>query len=64
MIWYKRGHKMITVKEYRGHIRNWEALCAKLKIDPTLSREEREPEILKKAYETWGGERAEYRREI
>ena len=60
MIWYKRGHKMITVKEYRGHIRNWEALCAKLKIDPTLSREEREPEILKKAYETWGCEMGDH----
>ena len=51
---------MITVKEYRGHIRNWEALCAKLKIDPTLSREEREPEILKKAYETWGCEMGDH----
>ena len=54
---------MITVKEYRGHIRNWEALCVKLKIDPTLSREEREPEILKKAYETWGCEIDVYKRQ-
>ena len=45
---------MITVKEYRGHIRNWEALCVELGIDKTLSREEREPAILIKAYEAWG----------
>ena len=24
---------MIKVKEYRGHIRNWEALCEELGID-------------------------------
>ena len=45
---------MITVKEYRGHIRNWESLCAELGIDKTLSREAREQEILVKAYEKWG----------
>ena len=33
---------MITVKEYRGHIRNWEELCERLGIDLSLSREERE----------------------
>lgn len=32
---------MIKVKEYRGHIRNWEALCEELGIDKTLSREDR-----------------------
>ena len=32
---------MITVKEYRGHIRNWEELCERLGIDLSLSREER-----------------------
>lgn len=47
---------MITVKEYRGHIRNWEALCEKLGIEKTLSRNQREEEILKKGYETWGYE--------
>ena len=33
---------MIEVKEYRGHIRNWESLCEELGIDKTLSREKRE----------------------
>ncbi len=47
---------MIEVKEYRGHIRNWEALCAELGIDKGLSREAREEEILKKAYAAWGCE--------
>ena len=37
---------MITVKEYRGHIRNWKELCERLGIDLSLSREEREKEIL------------------
>ena len=31
---------MITVKEYRGHIRNWKALCEELNIDTGLGREE------------------------
>ena len=47
---------MIIVKTYRGHIRNWEELCERLGIDLTLSREEREHEILIKAYQTWGCE--------
>ena len=33
---------MIKVQEYRGHIRNWEALCEELCIDKSLSRRERE----------------------
>lgn len=45
---------MIKVKEYKGHIRNWEALCQELKVDPALSREAREQEILVKAYSAWG----------
>lgn len=45
---------MIKVKEYRGHIRNWVALCKELGIDAGLSREAREEAILIKAYETWG----------
>lgn len=45
---------MIKVQEYRGHIRNWESLCRELGIDTGLSREEREEQILVKAYETWG----------
>ncbi len=51
---------MIKVKEYRGHIRNWEALCAELGIEKTLSREEREEAILVKAYETWGCKMADH----
>ena len=51
---------MITVKEYRGHIRNWEALCEELGIDKNLSREEREDVILVKAYETWGYDMADH----
>ena len=47
---------MINVKEYSGHIRNWSALCERLGIDHSLSREDREAQILIKAYETWGNE--------
>mgnify|MGYP000233564094 CR=1 FL=1 len=46
---------MIKVKEYRGHIRNWEELCERLDIPLDLTREEREEQILVKAYETWDG---------
>lgn len=52
--------QMIKVREYRGHIRNWEALCEELGIEKALSREEREPLILVKAYETWGYDMAEH----
>lgn len=51
---------MITLKEYRGHIRNWESLCKELSIDSTLSRAEREEAILIKAYETWGYDMAHH----
>ena len=51
---------MITIKEYSGHIRNWEALCKELGIDVSLSREAREEAILVKAYETWGGDMANH----
>ena len=51
---------MIKIKEYRGHIRNWEALCKQLDIAPTLSRENREHAILVKAYETWGSDMANH----
>lgn len=51
---------MIKVQEYRGHIRNWESLCKELGIDITLSREEREEQILIKAYETWRCEMADH----
>ena len=51
---------MITIKEYRGHIRNWESLCAELQIDASLTREKREKEILIKAYEVWGHDMADH----
>lgn len=51
---------MIEIKDYRGHIRNWQALCEELDISVKLSREERENEILKKAYTKWGFDMAEH----
>lgn len=51
---------MIEVKEYRGHIRNWESLCEELGIDKTLSREKRENEILIKAYQKWDTNMADH----
>lgn len=51
---------MITIKEYRGHIRNWESLCAELQIDASLTREKREKEILIKAYEVWEHDMADH----
>lgn len=56
----RKVKQMIIVKTYRGHIRNWEELCERLGIDLTLSREEREHEILIKAYQTWGCEMADH----
>ena len=50
---YKDGKHMIKIQEYRGHIRNWEALCEELCIDKSLSRREREERILVRAFETW-----------
>ncbi len=51
---------MTEVKEYSGHIRNWKQLCNELDIETTLSREERETAILKKAYEKWGKNMADH----
>lgn len=51
---------MIRVKEYRGHIRNWEVLCRELGIDAALPRREREEEILIKAYKAWGHQMADH----
>ncbi|MBQ8787086.1 MAG: asparagine synthase (glutamine-hydrolyzing) [Oscillospiraceae bacterium] len=51
---------MIEIKDYRGHIRNWQALCAELEISEQLSRQEREAEILKKAYKKWSFDMAEH----
>lgn len=52
--------QMIKVQEYRGHIRNWKALCEELVIDGSLKREARECEILIKAYEKWGYDMAKH----
>ncbi len=51
---------MIEIKTYRGHIRNWQALCAELGIDTGLSREAREAEILTRAYTAWGTDMASH----
>ena len=51
---------MITVQEYKGHIRNWKALCKELSVDASLPREQREKEIIVKAYLKWGDEMANY----
>ncbi len=51
---------MIEIKDYRGHIRNWRALCETLSVSDTLPRKEREEEILLKAYETWGCDMASH----
>lgn len=51
---------MVEIREYKGHIRNWNELCSELDIDKTLSREKRENEILVKAYEKWGYNMADY----
>lgn len=51
---------MIEIKTYRGHIRNWRELCLTLGVNMTFSREEREIEIIRRAYEKWGENMAEY----
>ena len=52
---------MITIKTYRGHIRNWEALSQELGLDvSSMTRQEREEAILLKAYETWGKNLADH----
>lgn len=51
---------MIEIKEYRGHIRNWEFLCNELGINKDLSREEREKAIIIKGYERWNNDIASH----
>lgn len=51
---------MINLIEYRGHIRNWKELCVQLGIDSSLAKDEREKEIITKAYEKWGRDMAEH----
>lgn len=46
--------KNIKIRYYSGYIRNWKRLCQELEISTDLSREQREAEILKKAYAKWG----------
>ena len=51
---------MLELKEYRGHIRNWKALCGELGIDAGLSRREREEKILIAAFQKWGTDMADH----
>lgn len=52
----KLGDLKMQLKFFSGHIRNHKALCAELAIDSSLSREERESEIILAAFKKWGGE--------
>lgn len=49
---------MIKILEYRGHIRNWKELCGELEISDLLPRDDREKQIISKAYEKWGHDMA------
>lgn len=51
---------MSELREYRGHIRNWKELSEELGISTELSREEREREIIVRAYEKWGRTMADH----
>lgn len=51
---------MNSIIDYRGHIRNWKQLCEELDISTSLSRDEREKEIVLKAYEKWGHDVADH----
>ena len=51
---------MVTIREYRGHIRNWKALCGELGVDSGLPREKREEELIIRAYEKWGRDIADH----
>lgn len=44
----------VKIKYFSGYIRNFKNLCEELGITLPLSREEREAEILRNAYEKWG----------
>lgn len=44
----------IQVRYLSGYIRNWQKLCGELGITLPLPREERERQILTKAFEKWG----------
>ena len=51
---------MIKVKEYRRSYKKLGRTCERLDIPLDLTREEREEQILVKAYETWGNEMADH----
>ena len=51
---------MVKITEYRGHIRNWKALCSELGLDAGLPREQREIAILERGYEKWGHDIADH----
>lgn len=44
----------VQIKYFSGYIRNFKSLCVELGIALPLSREEREKQILTKAYAKWG----------
>ena len=44
----------VQIKYFSGYIRNFKSLCSELCIALPLSREQREEQILIKAYEKWG----------
>ena len=41
--------KIMELKVYKGHIRNWNSLCEELSVDKNLSKKEREEAIILKA---------------
>ncbi|MDE7225692.1 MAG: asparagine synthetase B, partial [Ruminococcus sp.] len=51
---------MPEIITYQGHIRNWKSLCDELGINKTACREQRELEIIEKAYVKWGNSVAEH----
>ncbi len=51
---------MISLTEYRGHIRNWKALCEELSVDASLDAKQREKQIIIKGYEKWGAQIADH----
>ncbi len=51
---------MVTLTEYRGHIRNWKALCEELSVDASLDAKERERQMIIKGYEKWGAQIADH----
>ena len=44
----------VQVRYFSGYIRNFKKLCDELSIEQSLGREQRETEILKRAFSKWG----------